>query len=47
MRYKAKLFKSHKRKMANGTYEYFNIIRKPNIFSMKTLHKYSKERLKK
>lgn len=47
MRYKAKLFKSHKRKMTNGTFEYFNIIRKPNIFNMKTLHKNSKESRKK
>lgn len=44
MKYKAKLFKSHKRKMINGTYEYFNITRKPSIFSMKTLHKNSKKR---
>lgn len=44
MKLKAKIFKSHKRKMANGTYEYFNIIKKPSVFSIRTLHKYSKKR---
>lgn len=37
MRYKAKVFKSHLRKMTNGKNEYFIIKHKPSSFDLKIL----------
>lgn len=44
MRYKAKLYKSYKRRLTNGGYTFFNTYHKPSSFLMKRMKNNNKKR---